>query len=100
MIIGSPEEWARVWNAATSLAEAAAVLGTTPKAAKSYASKLRARGLVLQDFRMARAGTSARVHRLRKLRAERDALRQDADLAQEEEFLAAEIAALRTRRSR
>lgn len=95
-----PDEWARVWNAATSLAEAAAALGTTPGAAKSYASKLRARGLVLQDFRVARAGVASRVRRVQRLRTERDALREDADLASEETFLVGEIMALRTRRGR
>lgn len=92
-----PDEWARAWNAATSLTEAAVALGTSSGAAKSYASKLRARGFVLQDFRVARAGVASRVQRVQRLRAERDVLRQDADLASEETFLVSEIMALRTR---
>lgn len=91
------DEWARVWNSAASLAEAAAALGTTPKRAKSMASKLRAAGLVLQDFR---TGTAPLVRRLHRLRTERDQLRAEADLVREEEFLLREIETLRERRGR
>ena len=92
------DEWVRAWNAAMSLAEAAAALGTTPKRAKSLASKLRATGYVLQDFRMARAGVESRVRRLQRLRAERDHLRTEQDIVAEEQLLLREIATLRERR--
>lgn len=84
-----------MWNAAPTLAEAAAALGTTPKAAKSLASKLRAKGFALQDFRL---GGNAMVARLQKLRTARDQLLTANEMKGEATRLMDEIALLRTRR--
>lgn len=92
-----PESWVRAWNAAATLAEAAAALGTTTAVAKSYASKLRARGCSLQDFRMGGEGAAALVRKLQRLRTERDQLLSEFAVREEIERLAADIMALRTR---